>query len=684
MKKALLLIAAVVALAACTKTVEVPVEVEVEKIIDILTLDAAQLQVPNKAVEQPIAFTTEDNWTISSDADWITFDKTSGAKGSNNVTMKIAKSEVYSTRTGRVTLSTTHNGTTKNTVFTVVQSEKEVFNTSVDVRVDYTEQNIEIAYNSNLTPEVKVVEGAWLAVVQTKADPADGKIVVSVAANEELDSRVGSFTVAAGGNVQTYNVLQASQYAAAKSATAKFLGNSQFMYDNATYTWNEFAQFAVQFATAEGDVTLALNVDPAIEDVTKIPVGEYKMDETAKFVPGTYSVKGSDPAIKYYTTVASGEKEMEVIDGTVSVTETSGIYAIVAELTDVAGTTHLYSYKGELVATDASAGMRIYEAKTRGQYYTYYASKANENIIGVQFNKPLPGNENYISYMGFTVFTADACTELPTGTFTFAVPTNDASLSYANGTLQAAPGTFYMSSCENRMEAWGAASYAVKEGANNTIEIVKQDDGRYTFKLNVTVTRTEGEGDAATSVDIPFVTTITDVYCGALEDMGMVPHPDGDFDFSSVMASNYQLYWFGDAYNTGCKVFRGLGWTYVNTDYQVYLALNVKDDDWVYEKNFSNRYCNTPFKKGTFTFSWTPAENTLIPIKNYHRIVNGYTGHTYIVCGGSVTLTEDTITYDLTATYDGQTYHFGGSHAAVMYYIRDSSTSNAPALDPQP
>ena len=139
---------------ACTKVVEeeVEVEVEVEKIVDILTLNAAQLQVPNKAVEQPLSFTTEDNWTISSDADWITFDKTSGNKGSSNVTMKIAKSESYDARTGRVTLSSTHGTTTKNTVFTVIQSEKEVFSTTVALSLDYTAQDITVDFNSNLTP----------------------------------------------------------------------------------------------------------------------------------------------------------------------------------------------------------------------------------------------------------------------------------------------------------------------------------------------------------------------------------------------------------------------------------------------------------------------------------------------------------------------------------------------------
>ncbi len=683
MKKTLLLIAAVVALAACQKIVEVPVEVEVEKIVDILTLNAAQLQVPNKAVEQPLSFTTEDSWTISSDADWITFDKTSGAKGSNNVTMKVAKSELYSTRTGRVTLSTSHDGTAKNTVFTVVQSENEVFNTSVDMRVDYTAQNIEIAWTSNLTPEVKVVEGDWLSVTQTKADPQDGKIVVKVAANEELDSRAGSFTVAAGGNVQTYNVQQASQYAAASSATALFLGNKQDMYDASSYIWQQFAQFAVQFATPEGDVTLALNVDPEIEDVAKIPAGEYTMDETGEHAAGTYSIKNSNPAIRYYTTVKSGDKEMEIIDGTINVTENGGVYAIVAELTDLAGATHLYSYKGELAATDESFGINVYSAKTRGQYYTYYTTKTYETILELQFNKPFPGADKYISYMTLNIFNLANDGNLPTGKFTFAQPENDATLGYKNGILQAADGTFYMNSCENRMEEWGSASYALKDGAENTLEITKQENGLYTFKFNMTVVRSSGEGDAATTEDIPLNTTISDVYCGQLSDMGMVPHPDGDFAFSSIMNSYYMPRWYGDAYNTGCKVFHQFGFNNVDNDYSIFLALNVKDDDWTFTNDMGN-FCTTQFKVGTFTFSWTPGENTLLPIKNYHRIVNNYTGHTYIVNGGSITLTSDTISYDLTATYEGQTFHFGGSHAAQLYYIRNNSTSAAPALDPAP
>ena len=680
MKKTLLLIAAVVAMAACTRVVEKEVEVEVEKIVDLLTLNATSIQVSNDGVVQPMSFTTEDAWTISSDAAWISFDKASGSAGSNSLNMTVAKNDGYDARTGRVTLSTTHNGPTKNTVFTVVQSETEVFNTTQILNISFKEQDIAVEYSSNLVPEVTVADGDWLAVTQTKAAPEDGKIVVHAAKNEGDNARVGTFTIFAGNSLQTYKVVQASQFASASTATAEFLGFKQDMYNNDSYAWTvDFAQFGIKFETPEGLVTLALNVDPEIEDVTKVPAGKYTMDEAGTYEPGTFSVKSAGLNEQYYTTVTVDGEDMEVISGTVSVEEEAGQYTIVATLVDANGDSRMYRFQGELVATDASFGMRVYQASDRGQYYTYFASKAYETILGVQFSKVAPGLERYISYMGFSIYTAASDGNLPTGTFTYAVPEQDATLGYPNGILQAAAGTFQMTGCENRFESWGDATYAVKDG-ENTLEIVKQDNGRYTMKFNMTIVRTPAEGDAE---DIPFNVTVTDVYCDALADMGMRPHPDGDFNFSSLLNGNYMPRWYGDAYNTGCHVFHQFGFTNVNSDYAVYLALNVKDDAWVFEKNMGN-FCNTQFNVGTFTFSWTPGENTLLPIKNYHRIVNNYTGHAYIVTGGSITLTSDTITYDLTATYEGQTFHFGGSHAATLYYIRDSHTAAAPTLDAAP
>lgn len=694
MKKALLLIAAVVALAACTKTVEVPVEVEVEKIIDILTLDAAQIQVPNKAVEQPIAFTTEDNWTISSDADWITFDKTSGAKGSNNVTMKIAKSEVYSTRTGRVTLSTTHNGTTKNTVFTVVQSEKEVFNTTKILNIGFKEQDITVEYSSNLTPEVNVVDGDWLTITQTKAEPVDGKIVVHAAKNEGDNSRVGSFTILAGNSLQTYKVLQASQFASSSTATAEFLGNKQDMYNEEKYEFKEFAQFGIKFETAEGLVKLALNVDPNIEDVTKVPTGKYSMDESSTYEPGTFSVKSANLNEEYYTTVISEGEEMEVMSGTVTIEEEAGQYTIVATLVDINGDSRMYRFQGELVAKDASLGARVYTntsySSLFGQYYTYYTTKAFQSNVFLHINKPLPGNDSWVYGVQVNIYTQESDGNIPTGQFTYAKPENNTELGYKTGITVAQPGTFDLSSVYAfAQDPDHSASAALKEGTTPSLEITKQDNGRYTVKLNAVIVISEYYYDENWSMvtvgdkEVEFNATLTDIYCAGLSESGLAPCPDGDHNFTRTALSNqYMPYWFGDAYNTGCQVMR-FGWTYVDQEYTVQVALNVKDDDWHFEANFS-RYCTTPFKLGTFNFAWTPGENTMLPIKNYHTIVNNYTGHTYKIVGGSITMTDDSVSYDLTVKDGDQTYHIGGGHSAALYYIRNSSTSNAPALDPQP
>lgn len=678
MKKALLLIAALAAFAACTRTVEVPVEVEVEveKIVDLLTLNATSIQAPQAGVVQPMNFTTEDSWDISSDADWITFDKASGKAGSNTVNMTVAKNEGFDSRTGRVTLSTTHGTTTKNTVFTVVQSQVEVFNTTVALGIDYAEQDITVDFNSNFTPEVAIVDGDWLTITRTKAAPVDGKIVLHAAENADLDARVGVFTVFAGNSLQTYRVVQASQYASATSATAEFLGNKQDMYNNAV-GWTEFAQYGIRFETQEGIVTLALNVDPAIEDITKVPAGTYTMDEQGTYAPNTFSVQSTDLNEKYYTTVNIVGKDMEIMGGTVTVAEEGGIYSIAAEFTDILGSTHFYKYNGELVATDASFGMRVYEAKTRGQYYTYFTTKAYETVLGVQFSTPAPGVDRYLSYMSFSLYSAESDGYLPTGTFTYAVPENDPDLHYNNGILNAAAGTFQMTGCENRMENWGDATYTVKEGAN-TLEISKQDDGLYTFKFNMTIVRTPAEGSPE---DIPFVATVTDVPCGALGDMGVVVAPDIENPvivnggFNSMFAGQY----FGDKFGDGGHLITA-GWTMANDGtYYMNFLINLGSEaltptagtisaNYRDELGTTPRYWRGTMPDGTYTYSDTYDKDAKQLLHGYFSdaargyVTNSYTGTVFHINGGSITFSGGTPTFDFQAVSStGMVAHFKGT-----------------------
>lgn len=677
MKKALLLLAALAAFAAC-KPVEVEVikEVEVEKIVDILSLNAAQLRVPNSAVEQPLSFTTTDAWTISSDVDWITFDKTSGASGSSNVTMKVAANSAYDTRTGRVTLSTSRDGTAKNTVFTVVQSETEVFNTAVECRVDYTEQDIAVDFNSNLTPEVAIVEGAeWLTITRTKAAPVDGKIVVHVALNEELDSRVGSFTVAAGSSIQTYNVMQASQYAAASSATALFLGNKQDMYDSENWVFRQFAQYAVQFATAEGDVTLVLNVDPEAESFTKIPAGEYKMDESVTYAPGTYSIQCGDG--KYVTTVVSDGKAMEVIDGTITVEDKGSSTAIVAELVDVAGTSHLYSYAGELVAEDVSLGMRVNQKDYNGQYDTFFATQAEKSTFCFQLNKALPGNERWISYFYAYVYSEPGNTGVPTGKFTYEVPQKNTELAYSNGTLEAHPGTFTFGYPGTPISEDGV-SYDVSTEESPSFEIIKEDEeGFYTVVVDLVVKRTEGDAIE----NIPIKGTFNNVFIGNLNDNASRPVPDSEevVIVNGGMNPMTQGQYYGDRFNDGGHLAQ-FGWGTVNDNaYYVMLLVNFGSDAltpsagtisaaYRDELGATPRYIRDNIPDGTYTYSDTYDKDSKQLLHGYYSgsargyVKNNYSGTVFHIVGGSVIFKDGVPTFDLqTVSASGKTAHFTGS-----------------------
>jgi hypothetical protein len=373
---------------------------------------------------------------------------------------------------------------------------------------------------------------------------------------------------------------------------------------------------------------------------------------------------------------------MEIMGGTVTVAEEGGIYSIAAEFIDILGSTHFYKYNGELVATDGSFGMRVYEAKTRGQYYTYFTTKAYETVLGVQFSTPAPGVDRYLSYMSFSLYSAESDGYLPTGTFTHAVPENDPDLHYNNGILNAAAGTFQMTGCENRMENWGDATYTVKEGVN-TLEISKQDDGLYTIKFNMTIVRTPAEGSPE---DIPFVFTVTDVPCGALVDMGVRVTPDGDAVFENGgMNSTTAGQYYGDIYNDGGHIVCG-GCQTINTSaYEVYFTLNLGakaltatsgtiSQKFRDELGATPRYSVENIPDGIYQYAEAYDKDALQLLPAFltgtngsvsrAHVKNNYTGTVYHIIGGSITFAGGVPRYDLeTVSEKGETAHFTGSYS---------------------
>lgn len=113
----------------------------------------------------------------------------------------------------------------------------------------------------------------------------------------------------------------------------------------------------------------------------------------------------------------------------------------------------------------------------------------------------------------------------------------------------------------------------------------------------------------------------------------------------------------------------------------------IAEAGWTFEKNFANRYCNTPIPNGTYTFGTEAQIGALIPLRygssSRCYVTNTYTGTTYYPVAGSITLQDGTISVDLTckateAALQGKpnspaSIHLTGGTVFTCYYLQDYS-----------
>lgn len=643
---------------------------------DVLEVVSSSTVVGVEGTTQALKFTTNNPWSITCDQTWVTFDKQSGDAGDGAVNMTVAANDTYDGRSAKVTVK----AGSKSHVLSVTQFGKTEFGTAVSLSVTSQAQNITIPVISNVEYSVNVSEDSkdWITIVKTKSAPTDGEIVLGISANTELFPRTGGFEVVAGATVQKYVVTQNSDFTPMSKAEAIYLGSVQDIYDEESYSFNTFRQFAVVLSDdADNKVVLALNASMDA-DKTVVPVGEYSVDATATRANGTFSLKSTDGHEKYYTCIIADKAEVAIIDGEISVSAENGVYTITALLQDSAESIHSYSFQGEIAVTDKSFGAECTGFTRYGQYNTYFAGGAQEWSVSLMTSdKDKADNPVFLRNIYLTVYGTSAQEgELPVGEFKYEVPETDDTIGKANGVTKAVPQTFSFSADNGD---WVTVTPA--EGTAPSLSIAKNDDGTYAFSFSGSFIMSEDinddNGEFVETKNTPFS------YDGKFEtvylpepEIGSKPVLDGDAELTALFNSMYPAYYYGHVFDTSNDVFF-FGFNEVNNVYTVYLSLNVKGD-YVYEKNFNNRYCSTPFGTGTFTFSKTGGDNTIIPLaqsgtpRNY--IQNTYTGTVFYITGGSITLTDSKITYNLTAKpKGGDEVKFTGTHDASFYYARDNT-----------
>lgn len=258
---------------------------------DVLEVVSSSTVVGVEGTTQALKFTTNNPWSITCDQTWVTFDKQSGDAGDGAVNMTVAANDTYEGRSAKVTVK----AGSKSHVLSVTQFGKTEFGTAVSLSVTSQAQNITIPVISNVEYSVNVSEDSkdWITIVKTKSAPTDGEIVLGISANTELFPRTGGFEIVAGATVQKYVVTQNSDFTPMSKAEAIYLGSLQDIYDEESYSFNTFRQFAVVLSDdADNKVVLALNASMDA-DKTVVPVGEYSVDATATHANGTFSLKST-------------------------------------------------------------------------------------------------------------------------------------------------------------------------------------------------------------------------------------------------------------------------------------------------------------------------------------------------------------------------------------------------------
>lgn len=673
-----LAVLAVFAAASCQKP-------EVE---DALTIVSSEIYVSNVGGTQAISFTANVDWTASADADWIKLDKTSGAAGNASVAVTFDANS-GSSRSGKITIVAGD----KTTVIKVNQAEKVddvVFDLAMNYEVGPEAQEIVIDLNSNVEYNAKVEGDAasWLSVKKaTKSAPVAGKLVIDIAANDGLDARSGVITLSNPDGDFSLTITQKAEFTKMALTAARYLSNKQNIYDEENWLITSFAQYAIDLASDNDNISLVINVDKTTNDKAVLPTGTFECDYAGEFAPGTFSLAATDGSTKEFTSFEIAGTKTSAADGIIEITNEDGVYTIVATLFDEAGNERRYYFNGEIPEVfNEGKGLLVNQVAYKADYDTYFANDNNEWSLWFYASEPSADDVPFLYSFEFEIFGPAGTVnpaDLPVGTFTCNTEQNFADLPYSAGKRIVDDFTFDPSQycyADYNFEDFTYRNAPIKDG---TVTISKNNDGTYNFDFNFKVHSYYSSYDddwnevISDELDFDYVCKYENVVINpdVVTDNQNRPQPDGDFEFK--VGGAYTGAWGGNPYGIeGCNAFV-IGpqmWPDIYTfQFIVYAKCEYSNN-----LGYANRYPTDPIPDGTYTFSETPAEGCIANVKSatYKYLKNSYTGTQYTITGGSVTIAAPTITFDLEATYgDGEVAKFTGTVNSQVVFLQDWSTN---------
>lgn len=168
---------------------------------------------------QDISFTTDGNWSLTKDSEWLVVDKTSGS-GSATLTITVEENNTLDTRDGQISLLIADQSYT----ISIHQECKYLTLSSSAFTFEAPASSVNLSISSNTDWIGKIKEGSeWITITPTSGTN-NADITINVAENNTVNNRSGKIEIEIP-NIHTYivDVLQNRKYIKTDMTSVNFL-----------------------------------------------------------------------------------------------------------------------------------------------------------------------------------------------------------------------------------------------------------------------------------------------------------------------------------------------------------------------------------------------------------------------------------------------------------------------------
>ena len=170
------------------KDYNVSKKIAVTQKVASLTINPGSIDVGAESITKKITIESNIEWSVNSNANWITLSKSSGTAGTTTLNVNIEANKLASSRTGQITVYNQDYNITKKIVVNQAASTISVSTNSIEVGPESSTQNVNITSN---IPWMVRTSDSWITLSKSSGYAGTTILTINIGANTSTSSRSG-------------------------------------------------------------------------------------------------------------------------------------------------------------------------------------------------------------------------------------------------------------------------------------------------------------------------------------------------------------------------------------------------------------------------------------------------------------------------------------------------------------